>query len=274
MVCTVCDVEDGVLSELIQPTEYVQHHLMHWQLNLHNGTFTNGGFWTFNLDTIVVAVVVGLFFVIPFMLAGRRARAGVPGPLQNIVEFAIEKIDGTVAESFHGPRGFVGPLALTIFLWVFLMNFMDLVPVDLLPRISSWFGGGHFRSVPTADPMQTFAMSLPVFLLVILYNFKAKGPFRLGKEILSRPFGWYMCPINVIFRIIDEAVKPMSLALRLFGNLFAGELVFILIALLPWWSMLPVGIVWSLFHILVITIQAFIFMMLTVVYLGMACSDH
>src|SRR5690606_39187164 len=122
-------------------------------------------------------------------------------------------------------RRFIAPLALTIFMWVFLMNFMDMVPVDLLPRLFGYAGVEHFKVVPTADPMLTFAMSITVFILIIFYNFKSKGPLGLTKEILSKPFGWYCMPINIIFRIIDECVKPMSLALRLFGNLFAGELI-------------------------------------------------
>ena len=178
-------------------------------------------------------------------------------------------------DAFHHENKLVGPLALTIFLWVFLMNFMDLVPVDLLPQLAVWLGLGHFRAVPTADPMMTFAMSLTVFVLVIYYNFKLKGAWGLLKEVCTQPFGIWLLPVNVFFRIVEELVKPMSLALRLFGNLFAGELVFILIAgLISWkWQWL-LQAPWAAFHLLIISIQAFIFMMLTVVYIGMAHDSH
>lgn len=261
-------------AKTMTSTEYVQHHMHHWQLNLHNFTFTNGGFWTLNLDTILISVLLGGLFLIAFYLVARRPLLGVPGKMQNFVEVSVETVDNTVSDSFHGNRSFIAPLGLTIFIWVFLMNFMDLVPVDLLPRTFSFMGVHYFKAVPTADPTLTFAMSITVFILIIFYNFKAKGTFGLGKEMLSKPFGWYLLPVNVIFRFIDELVKPMSLALRLFGNLFAGELIFVLIALLPWWMEFTLGTVWTIFHLLVILIQAFIFMMLTIVYLSMAQESH
>ncbi len=254
--------------------EYVQHHMLHWKLNLHNFAFTDGGFWTLNLDTIVISVLLGSLFLILFYCIARRAVVTVPGRWQNFAEMAVEAVDGTVRDSYHGKRNFIAPLALTIFIWVFLMNFMDLVPVDLLPRLFHEAGVDHFKAVPTADPTLTFAMSLTVFVLIIFYNIKMKGGIGLTKEVLSRPFGWYLFPINILFRIIDECVKPMSLALRLFGNLFAGELIFILIALLPWWGQFTLGVVWTIFHLLVIAIQAFIFMMLTIVYLSLASETH
>ena len=258
----------------LTPAEYVQHHISHWKLNLRNFTFNDGGFWTLNLDTLIISVVLGILFIFIFYIVARRATAGVPGKWQNAIEIAVEAIDETVKDSFHGDRSFVAPLALTIFVWAFLMNFMDLVPVDFIPLLFHIGGIEHFKAVPTADPMLTFALSICVFILVIFYSFKTKGAIGLGKEVLSRPFGWYLMPINIIFRLIDEAVKPVSLALRLFGNLFAGELIFILIALLPWWSQFTLGIVWTLFHLLVITVQAFIFMMLTVVYISLAAESH
>lgn len=256
------------------PPEYIQHHMGHWKLNLQSWTFGDGGFWTLNLDTLVISILLGGLFLFFFRQAAKRVVETVPGKAQNFVEMVIEGIDGMVKESFHGDRTFIAPLAMTIFIWVFLMNFMDMVPVDLLPRAFDLVGVSHFKAVPTADPMLTFSMSITVFALILFYNFKSKGVLGLGKEILSKPFGWYLFPINILFRIIDELVKPMSLALRLFGNLFAGELVFILIAVLPWWGQLPIGVVWTLFHVLIITIQAFIFMMLTVVYLSMAQEAH
>jgi F-type H+-transporting ATPase subunit a len=259
---------------LVTEAKYVEHHMHFLQLNLHDFTFSDGGFWTLNLDTISIAFILGFLFLGLFYLVSRKVTSGVPSKLQSLVESAVEKVDESVKESFHGDRTFMAPLALTIFIWIFLMNFMDLVPVDLIPRIMGFFGAKYFRAVPTADISQTFAMSITVFVILIFYNFRSKGIVGLTKEILSRPFGWYLFPINVVFRFIDELVKPMSLALRLFGNLFAGELIFILIAMLPWWQQFTLGVVWTLFHILIITIQAFIFMMLTIVYLSMAQEAH
>jgi F-type H+-transporting ATPase subunit a len=163
---------------------------------------------------------------------------------------------------------------MTIFVWVFLMNFLDLIPVDLIPKVAGFAGLEHFRAVPTADLNTTIAMSLSVFILIIVYNFKGKGGFGFGKEILTKPFGVKLMPLNIIFRVLEDCVKPISLSLRLYGNLFAGELIFILIALLPWWIQWPLGGVWAIFHILIIVIQAFIFMMLTIVYLSMAYHEH
>lgn len=254
--------------------EYVQHHMVHWKLNLHNFTFTDGGFWTLNLDTLIISIILGVLFLTLFYLIARHATSNIPGKGQNFVEMAVEAVDNTVKDSFHGDRSLVAPLALTIFIWVFLMNFMDLLPIDLIPRLFDFADVKHFKAVPTADPTLTFAISITIFILVIFYNFKIKGVIGLGKEILSRPFGWYLMPINIIFRLIDEGVKPISLALRLFGNLFAGELIFILIALLPYWSQFTLGMVWTVFHLLVITVQAFIFMMLTVVYISLASESH
>lgn len=259
----------------LTPTQYIEHHLTHLTLNLrtmHVGA--GGGFWTLNLDTVIISILLGVLFLWSFRMVSRRAAVGVPGKWQNVVEVAIEKVDQAVAELFHGNRGMVAPLALTIFIWAFLMNFMDLIPVDLVPRFLELFGVGHFKLVPTADPCLTFAMSLTVFAITIFYNFKSKGGFGLLKEALSRPFGWWFLPVNFIFRIIEEIAKPISLSLRLFGNLFAGELIFVLIALLPWWMEVPLGFVWTMFHLLIILIQAFIFMMLTIVYVMMANDSH
>ena len=262
------------VQDKIKPAEYVQHHMFHWKLNLHNFTFTDGGFWTLNLDTLCISILLGLLLIFTLYIFTRRTTVGVPGKWQNAIEMTVEFVDGTVKDSFHGDRSLIAPLALTIFLWVFLMNFMDLIPVDFIPRLFYIGGVRDFKVVPTADPTLTFALSITVFILVIFYNFKMKGVIGLGKEVLSRPFGWYLMPINIIFRLIDEGVKPISLALRLFGNLFAGELIFVLIALLPWWGQFTLGMVWTLFHLLVITVQAFIFMMLTVVYISLSVESH
>lgn len=262
-------------QNVVTTGEYIQHHLTHWQINLRTGAIgPDHSFMVLNLDTLLVSIVLGVLFLAFFYLTARRMSAETPGKLQNFVELCLESVDGMVKESFHGKSRLVGPLALTIFIWVFLMNFMDLLPVDLVPRFLGSLGADHFKAVPTTDPMLTFALSLTVFALILFYNAKAKGFAGWGKEILSRPFGWWMLPVNVIFRVIDDCVKPLSLSLRLFGNLFAGELIFILIALMPWWMQWPLGAAWTIFHILIITIQAFIFMILTIVYLNMAQETH
>lgn len=255
--------------------DYIQHHLTHLQLNLQTGAIgPDHGFWVLNLDTMVVSLVLGILFLGLFYCIARSMTRETPGKWQNFVELCLEAIDGMVKESFHGKSRLIGPLALTIFIWVFLMNFMDLLPVDLIPRALSLAGVEHFKVVPTADPMMTFGLSLTVFALILYYNAQAKGFKGWGKEILSRPFGWWLLPLNIAFRLLEDLVKPLSLSLRLFGNMFAGELIFILIAVMPWWAQWLPGSIWAIFHILIITIQAFIFMMLTIVYLNMAQETH
>jgi len=254
---------------------YVQHHLTHLMLNLRTfkiGSFPNT-FWAINLDTLIMSTLLGCLFLGIFAWVGHRAQKGIPGPFQNFIELIFEQIAEIVDGSYSRESKLIPPLALTIFIWVFLMNAIDLLPVDLIPALLSMFGVNHFKAVPTADPTLTFALSLTVFVLIISYNIKMKG-FHLTHEVLCRPFGWKLFPLNILFRLIDEGVKPLSLALRLYGNLFAGELIFILIALLPWWIQWTLGSVWTIFHILIITIQAFIFMMLTIVYLKMAGETH
>lgn len=259
--------------------EYIQHHLTHWQYSFHTHTFgpfkVSPGFWTINVDTLLISIALGVLFCGLFYFAARRARVDNPGKLQNFVETAIEGIDDLVKGSFNGQsHSLVGPLAITIFVWVFLMNFMDLLPVDALPMTFAAMGADHFKAVPTADPNLTFALSISVFILLIWFNVAAKKG-KLLVEICSRPFGWWLLPINVLFRVIEEFTKPLSLALRLYGNLFAGELVFILIAaLIPWYFQWFPGGLWAIFHILIIVVQAFIFMMLTIVYLSLAQETH
>jgi F-type H+-transporting ATPase subunit a len=259
----------------LSPTQYIEHHLKHLELNLktmHIGT--DGGFWTLNLDTLIISLILGVLFIWGFRAVARRATAGAPRGWQNFVEIAVETVDSTVSETFHGNRRMVAPLALTIFVWVLLMNMMDLIPVDLIPWGLNFADVHHFKVVPTADLSLTLAMALSVFVICVFFNFKSKGGVGLLREVLSRPFGWWCLPINVLFRLIEEIAKPVSLSLRLFGNLFAGELIFVLIALLPWWLLVPLGFVWTLFHVLIILIQAFIFMMLTIVYIMMANDSH
>lgn len=257
----------------LTPGQYIQHHLEHLMLNLK--TFTigeSGGFWTLNLDTLIVSITLGvlIFGGLRYVAVNMKE---VPGKLQNIVEIILDFVNNAVHEIFHHKSTFIPSLALTIFLWIFAMNAMDLLPVDFLPRVLGIFGVPYFKAVPTADPNATFAMSISVFALIIFFNLKAKK-HRLLKEMFTFPFGPYLFPVNFAFRIVEECVKPLSLALRLFGNMFAGELIFILIAIMPWWMQWPPGAIWAIFHILVITLQAFLFMMLTIIYLSMAQENH
>jgi len=257
----------------VTTADYVQHHLEHLTINLKTMTFGNGGFWTLNLDTIIVSWFTAILIAVFFRYIAARMTSSIPGRVQNFVEIIIEFVNKSVRDSYHGKSNLIAPLALTIFAWVFMMNFMDLLPVDALPRFFSLFGFHYFKSVATADPNMTFAMSITIFVLVMFYNITIKG-WYLGTEILTKPFGKWLFPINVVFRIVEELVKPLSLALRLFGNMFAGELVFILIAIMPWWTQWVPGGIWAIFHILIITIQAFIFMMLSIVYISMAHDKH
>lgn len=262
---------------LVHPTqgEYIQHHLEHLQLNLHSMQFGDGGFWTLNLDTLFLSVLFGVGFLLLFYLVARKASSEKPTKLQNAIEMIVEFVDKLIKEIFHGKSPLIAPLALTIFIWVFLLNTLDLVPVDLFPKLLSYFNIPYFRPVPTDDPNLTFAMSISIFFLILIFNLKVKGFRGFAKEALTQPFGIYAFPLNLMFRVVEECVKPLSLSLRLFGNMFAGELIFTLIALLPWWIQWTVGGIWSIFHILVIAIQAFIFMMLTIIYLSMASeSEH
>ncbi len=247
-------------------SEYITHHLTHWTV----GT----GFWAVNVDTIIFSWIVGVAFLGLFYCVARKATAGVPRGWQNFVEMMVDFAADQVGEIYHGKSKLIAPLALTVFMWVFLMNAMDLLPVDFLPLLGSWLGIHYLRAVPTADPNQTLAMSCSVFLMVIWFNFSAKGFSGVLKELTTKPYSIWLLPINVVFRIIEELAKPLSLGLRLFGNMYAGELIFILIALLPWWTQWPLGFLWSLLHIIVISVQAFVFMMLTIVYLSMAVEEH
>jgi F-type H+-transporting ATPase subunit a len=194
--------------------------------------------------------------------------------MQNFAEMLVEFVDQQVKDSFHGQSKLIAPLALTVFCWVFLMNFMDLFPVDLMPGVGSVMGVEYLRVVPSTDLNATFAMSISIFILIIFYSIKIKGGWGFAKELMFQPFGPWLLPFNLLLKLVEEIAKPISLALRLFGNLYAGELIFILIALLPWYVQPFLSFPWAVFHILIITLQAFIFMVLTIVYLSMAHEDH
>lgn len=250
---------------------------------------SDGGFWTLNLDTLLFSIISG-FFVLLLMYAGaRRVTTGVPGKLQNFAELMLEFADGQVRDCFHGRNKIIGPLALTIFVWVFFMNFMDIVPVDFLPMLGKASGVHYLKVVPTNDLNLTFALSLSVFMLIIFYSIKIKGMKGFARELAFQPFNTvYLVPFNLLLELVGLIAKPISLALRLFGNLYAGELIFILIALLTLnaatsslmanvtlgAAQFLLSLAWSIFHILVITLQAFIFMVLTIVYLSLAHEDH
>lgn len=257
------------MSNLTQG-DYIQHHLTHLQLNLHNFTLGDGGFWTLNLDTLGVSIVIGIMFLWIFRLVAKRATFATPNRLQAFIEIIVEFVQQLIKDSFHGRSVLIAPLALTIFIWIFLLNSIDLLPVDFLPRTLQIIGINNFCPLATDDTNMTFGLSISIFILLIFYSFKSKGIKLLTKEVFCEPFGIWLFPANILFRVIDEVVKPLSLSLRLYGNMFAGELIFMLIALFPWWAQWTVGSIWSIFHILIITLQAFIFMMLTIVYLSMA----
>jgi F-type H+-transporting ATPase subunit a len=262
------------LQQELTTAEYIRHHLQNLQLNLTTGEIGHSsGFWTLNLDTLGFSIVLGSLFLFLFYKAAKAVTSGVPGKLQNFVEIMLNFADQQVKDTFHGRSALIGPLALTIFMWVFLMNFMDLLPVDLLPWLAGKAGVPYLKVVPTTDLNLTFGMSITVFLLIIYYSIKIKG-WGFAKELAFQPFSPWLMPINLIFELVGLIAKPISLSLRLFGNLYAGELIFILIALMPWWIQWPLGSVWAIFHILIIVLQAFIFMMLTIVYLSMAHEDH
>mgnify|MGYP001820654629 CR=1 FL=1 len=258
--------------------EYIQHHLQNLQVCKVDGEWVwnhcQGNFWTLNVDSMFFSVFLGALFLFFFWRTANRITTGVPGRFQATVESLVEFVDTSVKETFHGESKLIAPLGLTIFVWVFLMNLMDLIPVDWLPATAHMAGIEYLKVVPTTDLNITFAMSLSVFVLIIYYSIKAKGVSGFVKELTLQPFNH---PIAIPFNLILEGVallaKPLSLSLRLFGNLFAGELIFILIALLGVWQ-LPLHFAWAVFHILIIVLQAFIFMMLTIVYLSLAAESH
>lgn len=269
-------------------TEYIHHHLHN--LQWHVGA---GAFWVIDIDTVGVTLVLMAIFLGVFIPAARRANAGVPGRFQAFIEMVVVGIDELVRETFHGSSKLIAPLALTIFGLVFMMNFMDLIPVDLLPWLGREAGLPYLRVVPTADLNTTLGMALTVLLLVQYFGLKHKGPRLFFKEMFTAPFHAHgfaavvLAPVNFLLRLIEEAVRPVSLSLRLFGNMYAGELIFILIAVMTLGAGLGQGMtyvmapvqflsdfVWTAFHILIITLQAFIFMMLTVVYLSIAAEQH
>lgn len=321
--------------------EYILHHLTYLQLDLRTWKIVvnSQNFWVVNIDSIFFSIVLGLLFVFLFWPIARRATTGVPKKWQNFAEIGIEFIDGQVKDAFHQKSRFVAPMALLLFFWVLFMNLMDLLPVDALPTAAGAMGVGHLRVLPTADPMITMSMSITVFFLCLWYSFYCKGFKGVAKEALFHPFGKWLMPLNFVLKVVEELSKPLSLGLRLFGNMYAGEVIFILLAALTlrygapgaatplsiteffvfaalavltvglfaygkgkWlrgWIPLALLLVialgsiagflpgigggtyyqilfatgWGIFHWLIIGIQAYIFMVLTVAYLSMA-AEH
>ncbi len=277
-------------TEALTSSEYIKHHLQ----NLTYGKLPDGswgvahspqeakemGFWAINLDTLGVSLVLGIIFLLLFRSAAQRASAGIPGSLQNFAEWIVEFIDTSVRGSFSGRNPLVGPLALTIFAWILLMNLMDLIPIDWIPQLAHMAGLPFFKVVPTTDPNTTFGLAISVFFLVLYYSIKMKGVGGFVGELTLQPFGKFGLPANIFLEGVNLIAKPVSLALRLFGNMYAGEMIFILIALM-FGGGIGVGLFggvlqwsWAVFHILIVTLQAFIFMTLTIVYLDMAHQEH
>jgi F-type H+-transporting ATPase subunit a len=265
----------------LTPSGYIEHHL---SFNAHPIN-ESSGFWTLHVDTFVMSVALGFLVMGLVWLVARKATAGVPSKGQAFVELVFGFIDDQVKNIFHGDRhSFIAPTALTVFLWVFAMNSMDFLPVDWVAGIVSFFGGpdAKWRAVPTSDINTTFALALSVWILMIFFAIKVKGLGGFVHELFCAPFGSkiWVWPANFLFNLIEYVSKPLSHSLRLFGNMYAGEVIFLLLGL---WAATGVtgtiagailGAGWSIFHILIVALQAFIFMMLTVVYLAMAHESH
>jgi len=277
--------------------EYIKHHLTNltfgpkadgsWGIAHSAGEIAEMGFWGIHVDSLFWSFVLGALFIWFFSGIARKVTDGVPGTTQGFVEMVIEFIDENVRSSFSGKNDVIAPLALTIFCWIFLMNFMDLIPVDLIPHALALIGVPYQKVVPTTDPNVTFGMSIGVFLLMIYYSIKVKGAGGFAAELTMHPFEsdkppvkLLFLPINLFLEGVGLLAKPVSHSLRLFGNMYAGEMIFILISLMFGSSIIlsisggALQFIWAVFHILVITLQAFIFMVLTIVYMDMAHSHH
>jgi F-type H+-transporting ATPase subunit a len=317
-------------------SEYILHHLTNLKLDLTTMQLNPEatGFWVLHLDSMVFSVVLALIFLAMFRVAARKATSGVPGKWQSFIELCVSTVDLQVKDAYHHGAKFVAPMALTVGFWVFFMNFMDMLPVDLLPHVAGAAGVDHLRTVPSTDPNIAIGLSLTVFLIAFGYSFVAKGFSGVAGEFLFHPFGKWMMPVNFLLKCVEELAKPVSLGLRLFGNMYAGEMIFILLATFTLgafakgatpatWGVVAVfsllgaamwvlflkgrwqlglalmlgvplaGIMgwipgvgagafaevmlatgWTLFHILIISLQAYIFMTLTVVYMAMAADHH
>ncbi len=277
-------------AEALTAQGYINHHLTNLTLGVlpdrgltfaHNADEAAAmGFWAVHVDTMFFAIGLGVLMMWFFKKVADQVTAGVPGPMQNFAEWVIDFVEENVRGSFSGVNPLIAPLALTIFVWVFLMNLMDLFPVDLIPWLASLMGIHFLKIVPTTDPNATFGMSITVFILIVYYSIKIKGIGGFIGELALQPFGKWGIPANLVLEGINLISKPISLALRLFGNLYAGEMIFILIALMYGHNIIlsisggALQLAWAIFHIIIILLQAFIFMVLTIVYLDMAHQEH
>src|SRR5690606_8518051 len=259
----------------LTPTSYIQHHL-------HNLTTQvgEGGFFTLHLDTLITSVLIGLLMVVLFWLGTRKATSGVPGKWQAFVEIMLEFVDRQARDTYHGRSKLVTPIAITLFFWILLMNMIKFIPADFIARPLELLGVHYWKPVPTADVNATLGMSISVFFLMLFFALRAKGVGHFTMEFLTSPFGKWMMPFNLILNIVEWLSKPISLAMRLFGNMFSGEIVFLLIWVLGGAGLLGMlggatfGLGWMIFHLLVIPLQAFIFMMLSIVYLSLSEESH
>lgn len=286
----MAELADGTHAAEQTVQEYIQHHLSyltygrfpdgHWGLAHTPDEAVSMGFMALHVDTMGWSLFLGAAFLLFFRYIGKRATIETPGGIQNFVESIFEFVEARTNEAFIYKNPFIAPLALTIFVWILLMNLMDLVPVDWIPEVAMAIGGlwglehMSFKIVPTTDPNITMGMSISVFFLIIYYSIKNKGIGGFLSELAFHPFGKWMLPFNLIIEVPTLLAKPISLGLRLFGNLYAGELLFLLIAALLGAAQLPAHFVWAVFHILVVPLQAFVFMMLTIVYLNAAHESH
>ncbi len=280
--------------------EYISHHLTNltygkaadgsWRFAHDAAEAAQMGFWSIHVDSVGWAAFLGVLFLAIFWWVGRKATRGVPGKFQSAIEMIIEFIDSSVKETYKHPSRLVAPMALTIFVWVFFMNLMDLIPIDFLPLAAQKFGqyalgvdphSVYFKVVPTTDVNITAGMAISVFLIALYYTFRTKGVTGFLAELTMHPFEAknifvkiILIPINFALEFVTLIARPISLALRLFGNMYAGEMIFILLALS--WILQFLALGWAIFHILIITLQAFVFMVLTVMYMSMATdkADH
>ena len=267
------------------PAEYISHHIQNLTYGVkHSGELgfaetaaeaKNMGFMALNVDTMFWSVSCGIAFCWFFRWIAGKVSISSPSKTQLFVELIVEMVSGSVKDAFHGNNKLIAPLALTIFVWIVLMNLLDLVPVDFIPHASYLAGIEYMKIVPTTDVNATFGMSLSIFALMIFYSIKVKGLGGFFGELAFHPFGKMLLPVNLVLELVSLIAKPLSLSLRLFGNMFAGELVFVLIAaLVPFYLQFLLSVPWAIFHILVVTLQAYIFMMLTIVYLGQSHESH
>lgn len=248
--------------------QYIAHHLQHCRIG--------SGFWALHIDSLCFSVGLGVLFLWLFYKTAIKATSAVPGRWQCAIEMVVDFVNQSVEEVFQSKDRLIAPLSLTIFVWIFLMNAMDLLPIDLLPAVAQRAGMEHLRVVPSADVNITLSLSMGVFFLILFYSVRMQGMRGTLRSLTLHPFNhWLFIPINLLLETLSLLAKPLSLGLRLFGNMYAGELIFILIsALLPWWAQWVFSVPWAIFHIVVIALQAFIFMVLTIVYLAMAGEGH